>query len=401
MSDAKRGRVIRALGRGVRDGWLMLGLSLVLVLALNAVLKEVIPRFSGETVVAGADSPRVKNADTFDGKPWADAYHGDFKSARQVRWEPYVYWRRQPHESGLVNVDRGGLRRTYNPPPTDHDLSIWVLGGSTTWGSGSRDDFTIPSLLSKGLESRGIPAQVTNLGETGYVGTQELIFLMRQLQQGRRPDLVIFYDGVNDVFSALQAGRPGIPQNEQRRRREFQTSSKFERWALVSLRRLEGFTRLTARVRGSGAADAATGATAVVDDLAGQVVGSYLEIVRMASGLGQVYGFETLHFWQPAIFTKRVLSSFEQRIVDGSLRAHRELHLQVNGRVAASADLQGAPSFHDLTALLDDLAEPIYLDFCHTSERANGIVAEAMLEEVVNAAGVAAVLRPSIPARAP
>ena len=48
--------------------------------------------------------------------------------------------------------------------------------------------------------------EIRNLAEIGYVSTQEMIALVRELQSGYRPDLVLFYDGVNDTTSALLEG---------------------------------------------------------------------------------------------------------------------------------------------------------------------------------------------------
>ena len=78
-----------------------------------------------------------------------------------------------------------------------------MLGGSSLWGFGARDDQTIPSLLARKLLERGISVEVKSLSELGYVSTQEVIGLFRELQEGYRPDVVIFYDGVNDTTSAV------------------------------------------------------------------------------------------------------------------------------------------------------------------------------------------------------
>ena len=52
------------------------------------------------------------------------------------------------------------------------------------------------------------PVCVVNFGESGFVSTQGVIQLILELQSGNIPDLVIFYDGVNDVYAAYQSGRP-------------------------------------------------------------------------------------------------------------------------------------------------------------------------------------------------
>lgn len=51
--------------------------------------------------------------------------------------------------------------------------------------------------------------EVTNLGAEGYVTNQEVILLIQQLKAGRRPDVAIFYDGVNE--SLVGTFSPGNP----------------------------------------------------------------------------------------------------------------------------------------------------------------------------------------------
>ncbi len=90
------------------------------------------------------------------------------------------------------------------------------------WGYGVRDDSTVASLLSKRLaEKTGYNAEVFNYGQIGYVSTQEVLLLYELLGQGLRPDVVVFYDGINDSFTAYQSGIAGLAQNESFRVREF------------------------------------------------------------------------------------------------------------------------------------------------------------------------------------
>ena len=95
-------------------------------------------------------------------------------------------------------------------------VKLLMLGGSSLWGFGARDDQTIPSLLARKLHERGLKVEVKNLAELGYVSTQEVIGLIRELQTGYRPDVVIFYDGVNDTTSAaaIRRSRPDDQRNQ-------------------------------------------------------------------------------------------------------------------------------------------------------------------------------------------
>ena len=133
----------------------------------------------------------------------------------------------EPFSGQTISIDQDGLRRTWQAPlprPVGTEpktFKVLMLGGSSLWGFGARDDHTIPSLVARKLHERGCRVEVRNLAEIGYVSTQEVVALVRELQSGYRPDLVIFYDGVNDTTSALLEGEAGVTTNERNRRAEF------------------------------------------------------------------------------------------------------------------------------------------------------------------------------------
>src|SRR5262249_41261232 len=139
-------------------------------------------------------------------------------------WSPYVQYRQRPFRGQTITVLPGGIRKTWNVPATDgkRPLRIWFVGGSSAWGVGARDEKTIPSLLSKEVSEWGQAVGVLNFGEIGYVSAQEYIWISLKLRDGERPDLVIVYDGVNDVLSAVQNGLAGGPENAAKRHQAFE-----------------------------------------------------------------------------------------------------------------------------------------------------------------------------------
>ena len=134
-----------------------------------------------------------------------------------------------------------------------------MFGGSTAWGEGAPDDETIPSHLARLMNVWGVDTTVKNLGERGYVSTQEVVFLYRELQAGRRPDVVVFYDGINDAAAA--SNWPEVPGSHvslhrirdrfrfgevpSERRREFVRSLGIYKASRIVLDRLEARERAT------------------------------------------------------------------------------------------------------------------------------------------------------------
>ena len=219
-------KLIIFVARVTRGAWLLVGATILLVMLFEGsarLLFYVKDAWMGPPFVVWCD--RIMDADTYRDTSWPAEYCEQNKEVA-MEWHPYVYWRRRPLQAEHINIDERGYRLSWNRPATpsgcDVDRArIFVLGGSTIWGPAVRDDYTVPSHLSKLLAKADLCVEILNLGEQGYVNTQELILLLRHLQRGDIPDLVLFYDGVNELFSAYQNSEVGMPQNEDRRRREF------------------------------------------------------------------------------------------------------------------------------------------------------------------------------------
>ena len=221
------GKVLRRLKRSLahlQTGWSILGITLVLLVLVEGGFRLVFAVRDRLAAVPVPD-PRVV-AEGYGGAAWPVVHFRELEQL-QERWQPYVYFRQKPFRGETITIDNDGVRTTWQSSrqPADRgergSVKILTLGGSSLWGLGARDDQTIPSLLARSLHEKGWRVELKNLAEIGYVSTQEVIALTRELQAGYRPDVVIFYDGVNDTTSALLEGEPGLTTNEINRRHEF------------------------------------------------------------------------------------------------------------------------------------------------------------------------------------
>jgi len=310
-----------------------------------------------------------------------------------MQWEPYLYWRHAPQRGRYINVDSVGHRRTVQSVPLSGAVRhVLFLGGSAMWGIGARDEMTIPSLVAARLAERGVrDVAVTNFGETGYVFTQELFQLELELRRGGRPDVVVFYDGFNDIAAAVIDGRAGVPANEPNRVAEFglgrALGSDSDLRALGTLTVLAASrSRLLRRLRQltSRASGAASGPAP--DSTARDVVRTYAATAQLVEGLARRYGFRTLYFWQPALHTSlKPLAPYE-RVVRDSIEADPFQRRLRAVDVAAAAEIDAvmadmAPErFVNLTHMFDEDTATVFIDdLGHVTEQANGEVAARML----------------------
>lgn len=321
-----------------RSLWVLLGMTLAFL-----ALVEVTASLALATVrVAFGTGPADTrySADSYVGADWSRDYFIELADALQVEWRPYVNWRGKAFTGRLITVDSNGIRATWKHPSVRQTSTIFVFGGSTIWGTGARDDFTIPSRLARLLwEEHAISANVVNFGQSGYVSTQEVIQLELDLLRGARPDLVIFYDGINDAFSSLQNRIAGHPQNEDHRRAEFNLTAKERRLDLIgevvgprAIRATATYQIVEALVRRLRPSPPLADAT---PDLVAETVDVYRANVAHVHRLGDAYGFARLFYWQPAIFDKPVLTSYEER------RRHDFAYVGPNGSRAGGRDPAG------------------------------------------------------------
>jgi hypothetical protein len=394
---------IRQTCKALQTAWSILGVTLVLIVLAELLLRAGFwlkdrgrPRIPPD--------PRAVAA-VEQGDRWLPLHYRELERLAD-RWSPYVYFRQRPFQGRTITIDDEGRRATWRPPdapeggtasPSAPPPRILMLGGSSLWGFGARDEGTIPSQIVRALHERGIRVDVENLAEIGYVNTQEVIALMRALQQGKRPDVVLFYDGVNDTTSALLEGRATLTTNEVNRRREFnllQSPGRLTGSLLDYAVRNSASYRLAgaiARRFGDGtdpdARRPAVSDASALPRLADEVVEGYLANRALVEALGKSYGFQSLFVWQPVIFSKPRRVPFEEE-ESVKLGWSSALFALVHDRLRAERSLVDDRAFLDLTPLFDDTDELVFLDFCHTTEAANATIARAIVAKLLDAGAI-------------
>jgi len=136
----------------------------------------------------------------FIDKEWSNTIFRDTKSL-ELQYKPFVAWSRKEFTGEAVHVNADG-DRVHSPTTEDPVGHIRFFGGSTTWGTGVDDEHTIPALFNA-LNTDWL---VHNHGEAGFLSRQELARLINIVNRGEPTDLVVFYDGYNDVRNLCRNG---------------------------------------------------------------------------------------------------------------------------------------------------------------------------------------------------
>jgi hypothetical protein len=293
-----------------------------------------------------------------------------------------------------VRVNRLGYRGPVPTIPKRDEFRIFVLGGSTVFLGKP----PLPELLQERLRAQGFDrVHVYNWGAVAASSGMEVARLAFEVGDFQ-PDLVVQYDGGNDVSSPfLYDPRPGYPLNfivTERNPLLRSDLATYPTWTLFAygsnLARIffpdlfsRRFLRLEELRRAVG-----YGSEAWQDEIARVYVANLVRSARIAGGFGSLY----MGFFQPLIQFKPSLSEDEKGVKDllvGYLTNHRadefDAHAnRMRERVRARIEtLGGIPKVVDLSGVFAATTESIYTDFIHVRREGNERIAAAIADHLL------------------
>ncbi len=298
----------------------------------------------------------------------------DFKETVED-YVPFLAWRRLPMETVHVNIGPQGYRvhRLGRENNTPEAISIGFFGGSTMWGTGVADDNTIPAIFDQ-LTTR---YEVSNYGEGGHTTRQMLALLINLIDTRKLPDVVVFYDGFNHIwthcnYAVTRLLNGHMVERKLRRALTERPQGGFVYADVVAppvafVRRLIGEKRF---IRNEFVCH---------DDpvRAEQVAEALVRIWEMADTLVSHYGGRFFAFLQPVAYVGHPkLDHLElPRVVGG------EQFRSVYPLIRSKAQERGFEWFSEITDAFDR-DEYIYIDDSHVTPNGNEIVARRMLERI-------------------
>jgi len=340
------------------------------------------------------------------------------RAERRRRAYIFVIARRRRLRTGLISSTAesptsrlGALARTawdigggeFQVEKGDDVFRVLLYGGSFVWGTGAlSDEETISGHLEKLLNQRvggSKRFEVINCGESGYLSTQEAVFL---LVEGvyLSPDLVVFLDGANDSAKAYQKLPAGYPflfdrMNEvfseglRRRHREAFTIDNeleyFKRqravvWSpgsIVLLKRL-GVLRQKASEQKPDAGEKFTTAE--------EYAIRHFRNVRCVRGLGEEFGFATAFAIQPMLIFFKPMHEDERQILEAlkKYETYSNTHAWWEKYYRRYTDMVLAMcrdadiSVLDLRRVFAGNSQPLYIDDVHLTGDGYYLIAEAL-----------------------
>jgi lysophospholipase L1-like esterase len=377
------GSLIKSAGRYYRAVALLVLNALVILVGLEFVSKAAMMVRTSllareETVL----DPRAKSSYYLSEK-WASEYWQEFSRSREQQYHAYTVWRRAPFKGKTINVDGQGIRLTPGSDCSPNALKIFAFGGSPMWGTGSPDWSTIPAYLEADFQKlRGGPVCVQNFGESGYVSTQSVIELVLQLHAGNIPDIAIFGDGGNDIYTGYQSGKSGVHENLPLIAAKMQGTGQ-PGLATQLLESLSGYRLVRnqlERFSAPATRKLLTYETAGIDrgQLSKAIVQTYIGNYEVVDSLAQKYGFKHFFFWPPYISRgNKQLTDEEKKFLNSGDPSLEKLYDSVYEMMEPL--MPKYDHLHSLTDVFDDQKALLWLDDTHVTPVGNELIARRMV----------------------
>lgn len=322
------------------------------------------------------DLPIAAEGDPIDGtgivaaqlseEPWFDEYNRAWEQLSKGSEATQAVGFEFPtvRTSPLTTVD--GVRGTWAAPPTTAcaaPVRVWFFGGSAMWGVGQRDDHTIPSYVAKAAYADGIALEIENRAFPGDVAWQELWRLRIALANtDRPPQVVVTYDGFNDMRAVEWAYRAGLDVDGELRAMHDQRMLQVVNQLRVDEFPAEGPLRVPDVDIDARRPDEA--------EIVRAGIAQYTAAIEIETRMLEDLGIAFVPSLQPVLATRSPL-------VRGDPPTNRLAQRRAQAQRRAAPD-----NVVDLTDAVDDEDRPVYIDDVHTDERGARAVGERLWSEL-------------------
>lgn len=224
---------------------------------------------------------------------------------------------------------------------------------------------------------------MVNHGATSTELSQQLHRL--ELSPPAQGDVVVFYDGYNDIYQSLYVGDPQgtIGGASKKAESDQPWHVQVYAWAWKRARRYSIVMDTLLNPYASTSARPLHISQEGLFPLAVELGRNARNSTAQAQALAQRNGAAFYHFLQPTVFTKTgptafqsTMEQFGERLYPGigqAMRAGYETLRKTFGDMRA-----GGLAAEDLTTALDQAPGEVFVDTCHVNHVANGLIARAI-----------------------
>jgi hypothetical protein len=290
----------------------------------------------------------------------------------QHQYEPFVGWKTLPYTGKTTHISNQG-ERTHTPPAKTDSLSrsIHFFGGSTMWGEGSDDQHTIPALVNAAMPA----SKVLNHAQLAYNTRQELDALITLYSRNVKPDVVVFYDGVNDAAFLCPTEISNLPAHRlvpMFREKLYVKQTSIVKQVFYKLF-LENIIRVINQYSESSIKPSPYNCLSEPGK-AEEIADIFMKNWEMANEIVTARGGKFIAILQPAAFVGSPNTNhltLDPDLGNNFSEVYRRIKLKIKEK--------NYPWIYDLSDQFDG-SETIYIDFCHVSANGNELMAKSVAQ---------------------
>jgi hypothetical protein len=275
------------------------------------------------------------------------------------------------YSSKFFNINDNGFR-TYDFRIKKENTRIAIIGGSTTYGINVADHNTIPGILEQMIEKSSTEKiSVWNLGVSGINSFDELKVL-KSTYKFIKPNFVVFYHGAND-FANLYYKRNNNEEKsliirDNPKNRMYFILNQFQTISLMKMAIYFFNYKISKKEK------------EVYNNLN---INLFIEQVKRISNFCDSVNISCFFFIQPLLETKNNLTFFEKKIFYERkfvFPKYGKLYNIFANQLLTDAEID----YIDLRNILNFKNKRLFYDYVHTTSKANKIIAQEILNSLVN-----------------
>ncbi len=300
-------------------------------------------------------------------------------SKLHTTYRSFIGWRNEK-----LNLKYTNISGPYNGRKSKGESlnnSVWFFGGSTMWGWGTSDNQTIPSHFNS---HSNIP--VYNFAENSWNSRQSLNQLINAIGDNNNPSVVIFFDGVNDIYHQCRSEIKSLPAHTkeipiQNALQEFPSTDRISNFILSPYIAIAREFRI--QFPFVNRSQSKLYDCDINKEKARLVAQHLVNNWRTAYSLSKSNNFKFYGVLQPTLFTTETNSEY---LIYSETKTHPEYKRQYNAvypliieEISRLCELDKGicSSMIDGKDWLDG-TDNIFIDFCHVNSLGNRLIAQRL-----------------------
>ena len=267
------------------------------------------------------------------------------------------------------------VRNTINFSDQSNENNIWFFGGSTMYDGVLSDKDTIPSLVSEKLNFNNKNFYVENFGIGGLDLHYEVNNFFNLLRFSKnKPEIVVFYDGYNDIFNKLKYSGEffifNFSQNLMYDQNNFHKSLYFFSEFLSDHSVIYKNT-LGKKIRKFNIDRLQQNKKEFTID---EISDDFINSIKIANDLAKKNKIDIYFFLQPTPFARKNPVGIE---ISYHNLDEAKLARKVYRNISTKINLE---NFYDISNVFDNYSEQFFYDYAHLSRKGNLVIAEKILQ---------------------